>query len=55
VNLFLNIDDLCSEAHYYSKSTLEKLENVIAIVGSGKIFWGLAVIPGEKLGANMVQ
>jgi hypothetical protein len=44
-----------SEAHYCAKSTLEKLENVLAIVGSSKRFWGLAAIPSEQLGANLVQ
>jgi hypothetical protein len=55
VTVFLNMDGLCSEALHCAKSTLEKLENGVAIVGSGEKFWGLATILGEQLGANMVQ
>jgi hypothetical protein len=35
VTVFLNTDDLYSEALHCAKSTLEKLENPVAIVGSG--------------------
>jgi hypothetical protein len=51
----LNTNDLCSEALHCAKSTLEKLENCLAIVGLVEKFWGLAAIPGEQLGANLVQ
>jgi hypothetical protein len=55
VNVCLNIEVLCREAHYCSKSTLEKLENVLSIVGSSEIFSGLVAIPRKHLGDNLVQ
>jgi hypothetical protein len=55
VTVYLNTNDLCSEAHHCAKSTLGKLENCLAIVGSDVKFWDLAAIPGEQLGANLVQ
>jgi hypothetical protein len=51
----LNTYDLCSKALDCAKSTPEKLENGVAIVGSCKKVWGLAAIPGEQLGANLVE
>ena len=55
MTFYLNIDGLCSEAQHCSKSTLGKLENWLEIVGSYAKFWDLVFIPGEKLGANLVQ
>jgi hypothetical protein len=51
----LNTNNLCSEALHCAKSTLEKLENGVTIVGSSEKFWGLAAILDEQLGANPVQ
>jgi hypothetical protein len=34
---------------------MDKMENCLAIIGSGNKFWGIAAIPGEQIGANMVQ
>jgi hypothetical protein len=34
---------------------MEKLENFLEIVGSIERFLGLASIPGEHLGSNLVQ
>jgi hypothetical protein len=45
VTIYLNTDDLCSEAHHCAKSTLGKLENWLAIVGSDAKFWDLVAIP----------
>jgi hypothetical protein len=55
VNVFLNIDSLCRKYLHYFKGTLEKLEDGVAIVGSSEKVWGLETIPGEQLGANLVQ
>jgi hypothetical protein len=52
VIVFLNIDGLYIEAHYCAKITLERLENFLAIVVLGEIFWGLATNPDEQVGAN---
>jgi hypothetical protein len=38
VTVYLNTNDLCSEAHHCAKSTLEKLENWLAIVGLDEKF-----------------
>jgi hypothetical protein len=51
----LNIDGLCSEALHCANTMMDKLDNFLAIVGSFEKFLGLATIPGEKLGAKMVQ
>jgi hypothetical protein len=50
VTIFLNIDELCNEAHYCAKITLEKLDNVLEIVGPCEIFWGLSTILGADRG-----
>jgi hypothetical protein len=34
---------------------MDKIENFLAIVGSVMKFLGLAAIPGEQLGFNIVQ
>jgi hypothetical protein len=44
-----------SKAHHGAKSTLGELEHWTAIFGSAANFWDLVAIPGEQLGANMVQ
>jgi hypothetical protein len=51
----LNTEGLWSEALHCAKSMLEKLENFLAIVGLVENFWGLAAIPSEQLGADLVQ
>ena len=49
-------NDLWSEAHHCAKSTLGKLKNWLAIVGSPhEKFLDLVAIPSEQLGANLVQ
>jgi hypothetical protein len=55
MTVFLNTNGICSESHHFSKSTLGKLENWPTIVGSDVKFWDLVAIPGEQLGANLVQ
>jgi hypothetical protein len=55
VVVFLNIGDLCREVHYCAKSTLERLENFLAITRSGETVLDLATIPNEQLGAKRVQ
>jgi hypothetical protein len=54
-NFYLNINGICIESHHGSKSTLGELEHWIAIVGSAANFWDLIGIPGEQVGANLVQ
>jgi hypothetical protein len=51
----LNTDSLCSEAFNCAKSTLEKLESCLTIVGSVEKFWGIAANPRKQLGANLIQ
>jgi hypothetical protein len=34
---------------------LKKPEKCLAIVGLVEKFWGLAAIPGEELGSNLIQ
>ena len=51
----LNIDDICRKDLHFPKSTLEKIETSAEIVGSNEKICGLAIIPGEQLGANLVQ
>ena len=53
--VYLNKNNLCIEAHHGAKSTLGKLEHCTTIVGSAANFWDLVAIPGERLGANLVQ
>jgi hypothetical protein len=53
--VYLNTNDLFIEVPHGAKSTLGKLEHWTAIVGSFTKFWGLVVIPGERLGVNLVQ
>jgi hypothetical protein len=43
------------EVPHGAKSTLGKLEHWTAIVGSTMNFFDLVAIPGERLGANLVQ
>jgi hypothetical protein len=50
----LNTNKICSEVHHHAKSTLGKLDNWLASVGSVAKFWDIAAIPGEQLGANLV-
>jgi len=52
---FLKTYGLCSESLHCAKSTLEKLENDVAIVGLGYKVLVLETIHREQLGANMVQ
>jgi hypothetical protein len=54
VNFCLNKGDLCSKSLHFSKSTLDELENGVAIVELGEIFWGIAAIPNKQLEANLV-
>jgi hypothetical protein len=51
----LNIYGLCSAYLHCAKSTLEKMEKCLAIVGSIKKFWGLAAIPSEHIATSLVQ
>jgi hypothetical protein len=51
----INTNELCSEALHCAESTLEKLKNYVAIGGSCEKFWGLAPIPDEDLGSNLIQ
>jgi hypothetical protein len=55
LTIYLNTNSLCIEAHHGAKSTLGKLENWTAIVVSYGKFWDHVAIPGEQLGANMLQ
>jgi hypothetical protein len=55
MTFYLNTHGLCSEGHHCAKSTLGKMENWPAIVGSNAKFCDIVAIPGEQLGANMVQ
>jgi hypothetical protein len=53
--VYLNTNGLCIKAHPGAKSTLGELEHWSAIAGSDANFWDLVAIPGEQLGANLVQ
>ena len=53
--VYLNMNDLCIEAHHGAKSTLGKLENWTAIVVSDVKFLDRVAIPGEWLGTNLAQ
>jgi hypothetical protein len=55
VSVCLNTIDLYSEATHCAKSTLENLEDHIAIIGSSYKFWGLATILGEQPEAILLQ
>ena len=55
ISFTINTNGLCSKSHHFTKSTLGKLENWLAIVGSDVKFWDPVAIPEEQLGANMVQ
>ena len=55
MNVYLNTTVICIESHHGAKSTLGKLESWTAIVVSDVKFWDHVAIPGERLGANLVQ
>jgi hypothetical protein len=55
VLVYLNTNDLCSEAHHCAKSTLGKLENWPIIFGLDVKCWDLVAIPSKHLRANLVQ
>jgi hypothetical protein len=55
VNVYLNKNDLCREVHYCANSTLGKIENWSAIVGSYAKFLDLVALPSKQLGDNLVQ
>ena len=52
---YLNTNGLCSEAQHSTKITLGKLENWTEIFVLDANFWDRVAIPGEHLGANLVQ
>jgi hypothetical protein len=55
LTVYLNTNGLCIEAHHGAMSTLGKLENLTTIVVLDANFWDHVAIPGEGLGANLVQ